>query len=205
MSEQTFNGSDRKKILFLTNNENTQPLYQWILKRADCSLYSEPLDLSKLQIFHPDILISYNYKYLIPADVIDEMKGNALNLHVSYLPWNRGSSPNFWSFIDNTPKGVSIHKLAQKLDKGDIVFQKELIFDESRETFASTYDILQKEIMELFKANWETILSGDYTPIVHQEKGSYHSNAQLEALRQKVSFSWDETIASVKERIACLP
>ncbi|MCD8379720.1 MAG: formyl transferase [Lachnospiraceae bacterium] len=205
MSERTFNGTERKKVLFLTNNENTLPLYHWISERADCSLYSEPLDLSGLLMFHPDILVSYNYKYMIPGDVIEAMHGNALNLHVSYLPWNRGSSPNFWSFIENTPKGVSIHKLAQKLDKGDVVFQKELFFDENKETFSSSYDTLQKEIMELFKANWEAILNGIYTPVVHPEKGSYHSNAQLAALRGKVDFSWDETIAIVKERLNRLP
>ena len=27
-----------------------------------------------------------------------------INMHISYLPWNRGFSPNIWSFIDNTPK-----------------------------------------------------------------------------------------------------
>ncbi|MCD7737656.1 MAG: formyl transferase [Lachnospiraceae bacterium] len=178
------------------------PLYHWISERADCHLYSEPLDLVKLRSFGPDILVSYNYKYIIPGDVIAGMKENALNLHVSYLPWNRGSSPNFWSFIENSPKGVSIHKLAEKLDKGDIVFQKELFFDESTETFASSYEVLQKEIMELFQENWEAILAGNYTPIIHSEKGSYHSNAQLEEIRGKVNFSWGDTIKSVKDRLA---
>lgn len=61
------------------------------------------------------------------------MKTPVLNLHISYLPWNRGANPNFWSFVENTKKGVTIHEIDEKLDKGKILLRKELEFDENRE------------------------------------------------------------------------
>ena len=51
-----------------------------------------------------------------------------INLHISYLPYNKGAHPNFWSWVKNTPKGVSIHLISEKIDAGDIIFQKKLIF-----------------------------------------------------------------------------
>ena len=41
---------------------------------------------------------------------------------MSFLPYNRGSHPNFWSFVENTPKGVSIHEVSNGIDDGDIIF-----------------------------------------------------------------------------------
>ena len=71
-------------------------------------------------------MVSYGYRKIVLADVIDKMAGEIINLHISYLPWNRGANPNFWSFIDDTPKGVTIHEMSADLDKGRILCQKEL-------------------------------------------------------------------------------
>ena len=44
------------------------------------------------------------------------MKRPIVNLHISYLPFNRGSHPNYWSFVENTPKGVSIHEIDEQIE-----------------------------------------------------------------------------------------
>ncbi|HUX61123.1 MAG TPA: formyltransferase family protein, partial [Ignavibacteriaceae bacterium] len=58
-----------------------------------------------------DFIVSYGYRNIIGKPVLDKFQGRAINLHISYLPWNRGADPNLWSFFDNTPKGVTIHFL----------------------------------------------------------------------------------------------
>ena len=72
---------------------------------------------------NPKLIVSYNYKHIIQPEIIVLMNGRLVNLHISYLPWNKGSDPNFWSFIDNTPKGVTIHKIDNHLDTGAILYQ----------------------------------------------------------------------------------
>jgi len=42
----------------------------------------------------PELIVSYNYKYIISSDIIYFMKGNIVNLNISLLPWNRGLDPN---------------------------------------------------------------------------------------------------------------
>ena len=48
---------------------------------------------------------------------------------MSYLPYNRGAHPNFWSFVNNTVKGVTIHEIDQGIDTGKIILQKSIKFD----------------------------------------------------------------------------
>ncbi len=197
---------NRVKVLFLTNNGNALPLYEWICERADADLYGEPLRLEDIQRFSPDIVISYNYSHIIKQEIIDYMHGNIINMHVSYLPWNRGSSPNLWSFLDDTPKGVTIHKIDRNLDKGKILFQKRLEFDPAVETLETSYKKLNEEIVALFKSHWEDLINQSYVEYEPKEKGSYHSQADLKELQSMISFSWSDTVqdvvAAYKERVA---
>lgn len=45
---------------------------------------------------------------------------------MSYLPYNKGTHPNYWSFIENTPKGVMIHEIDKGIDTGNIIVQKKI-------------------------------------------------------------------------------
>lgn len=198
-----FNLMEKKSILFLTNNQESLSLYQWLKeKESDREVYaiSNKLTYDMIKDLDPAFLVSYNYRYIIPEEILLYMQGKAVNLHTSYLPYNRGSSPNFFSFLEDTPKGVTIHEMTAELDKGRILCRKEISFDESEETFASSYNRLQQEIMELFKENWESIKNGTLTGFLPTEKGSYHTMKQLEAFRQEHPFSWSDNIAEKKQQ-----
>lgn len=105
------------------------------------------------------------------------MKGKIINLHISLLPWNKGSYPNLWSIIENTPKGVTIHYVSEGIDEGDILLQKEVDLDEDRETLSSSYDKLHTEIQKLFMDNWLELKSGAICAIKQKEEGSKHNSA----------------------------
>ena len=136
------------KILFLYHNKLALKLADLLRQNQnEVILWEDKLDIEKLKEIAPDKIISYSYRHMIKKEVIDFMPNAILNLHISYLPWNRGANPNFWSFIDNTPKGVTIHEIDEKLDKGKILLQKKLEFDEERETFSTTYQKLNDEVL----------------------------------------------------------
>lgn len=121
-------------------------------------------------------------------------------MHISYLPWNRGANPNFWSFIDDTPKGVTIHYLTEELDKGDILFQKQMFFDVTKETFASTYEKLHETIIQLLMDNWNDLSEGNIVGKKQQGKGSYHSIADFRRVSELLEFEWSDTIADVLKK-----
>ena len=87
-----------------------------------------------------DALVSYRYRHILKGDVLGAFPDRAWNLHISLLPWNRGADPNLWSFLERTPKGVTIHHMDEGLDTGDLVAQRELHFDLDAHTLDSAYD-----------------------------------------------------------------
>ena len=198
-----FEQLEKDSILFLTNNENTEDLYQW-LKEKENRVYrfENKVTPDMIRQLQPGFLVSFNYRHIIPQEVLDLMPGRVINLHTSYLPFNRGSSPNFFSFLENTRKGVTIHLMDAKLDTGAILCQKELFFDEEKESFSTSYDKLTEALKTLFRENWEDIKSGKILPREQVGTGSYHRMSDLEAIRSRVPFQWNETIADVKRRIA---
>lgn len=191
---------DRKGVLYLTNNENALELYNWLSIRCSTTLYQGKLEMEQLYKIRPEIIVSYNYKYLISKDVIEYMQGNIINLHISYLPWNRGASPNIWSFIDDTPKGVTIHQISPELDAGKILYQKEMFFCPEKETFETVYEQLNNEIVELFKVHWDEIRDGNYKLYEQKGAGSYHAFKDLKALKENIKFEWSDNIAAFLEK-----
>ena len=112
-----------------------------------------------------DYIISFGYRKIISKKIISKIKRPIINLHISYLPYNRGAYSNFWSFINNTPKGVTIHEIDNGIDTGKIIFRKKISFKlNNKITFQSTYKVLILEIEKLFKKKYKMIISNGYKP-----------------------------------------
>lgn len=198
--EKQYCSDFRGGVLFLTNNENTLNLFDWLRERVDCHIYSDYIYVEQLEKAKPEIVISYNYNFLISREAIEYMHGNIINMHISYLPWNRGFSPNIWSFLEDTPKGVTIHKLSEELDKGEIIYQEQVEFDVEKETLKTTYDFLNCCIVSLFKKHFEDLMIGNYSFKIQDGEGTYHSMKHLSELQSRMPFSWNDNVAEVVDR-----
>ena len=94
------------KILFLGPYDSD--IIPWIKKcEEEVIVFENKIDLTYIKQNKINFIISYKYRYIINKEVIIHLRRKIINLHISFLPWNRGADPNIWSFIDNTPKGVS--------------------------------------------------------------------------------------------------
>lgn len=191
-----------KKILFLTNNDVSQSLIQWLEKRVDLSVCEEKINAEYIQRFDPDLVISYSYRHIIKSDVLDLKPGKFINLHISYLPYNRGADPNIWSFLENTLKGVTIHLIDEGLDTGLVLVQKQIEFDEKNNTLNSSYRTLQKAIQDLFIENWEGLRDGTIEAKPQKGVGSYHHSREFAAVKQELlgDEGWDVTIEMLRYR-----
>ena len=155
----------KKKILFLGYNTRQTKLIKF-LKSKKIIVKS----LGQKKLFKKDItknivlVVSFGYKHIIKKDILKfSKKFDFINLHMSYLPYNRGAHPNFWSFYENSPKGVSIHLIDKKIDKGNLILRKKVIFKNiKKQTFKSTYNILFKKLESLFIDNFSKIISKRY-------------------------------------------
>lgn len=161
-------------ILFL--GPQNSPLLKWLVEQGETVVQTtDIITPTFVQQNNIDFLISYGYRYILKKDILDRFPNRAINLHISYLPWNRGADPNLWSFVENTPKGVTIHYLDEGIDTGDIIAQRQVTFEFTGETLATTYQKLQLEIQKLFKVCWPQIKIGVCSRMKQLGCGTFHA------------------------------
>jgi len=158
--------------------------------------WEEKIDLPFLERNEIDFILSFGYRKIISREVIEKFQKKAVNLHISYLPWNRGADPNLWSFLEDTPKGVSIHFIDEAIDTGPIICQREVGFF-PEDTLRTTYDRLIEEIQALFRANWQEIREGKFAGIPQPAGGSFHKSSDRKPYEKLLTDGWDTPVISI--------
>jgi len=135
-----------------------------------------------------DLVFLLWWSDIIKQKSIDAANLGFINMHPSLLPVNRGMHPYYWSIVDETPAGVSLHFINAGVDDGDILFQKKI-----ETPITMTGDILYDKsvdcIVQLFKDNYDKICTGKLNPKKQDETQSTfhlakdieeHSNIELD-------------------------
>lgn len=136
-------------------------------------------NISQLQV---DQAFSINFGHMIEKQIISEFDCGIINLHTSFLPFNRGSATNVFSIVSPHPAGVSLHYIDEGIDSGDIIAQKKIQLY-STDTGESLYYRLQEEMLCLFKDELDSILSNSFSPIPNNiGGGSLNTSADMLAL-----------------------
>ena len=189
----------KKKCLFLGYNKNQTSLINFLKKKNfRIKNYQKipPIEIFK----QSDFILSFGFRKIISENIIKKIKKPIFNIHLSYLPFNRGAHPNFWSFIENTPAGVSIHKIDKGIDTGNVILRKKIYFNTSLNkfsTFKKTYNFLFLEAEKLFKKNFNKIYNKKYKKILINHKGTLHYKKDL----PKWVKNWDMNISLAKKII----
>nr|6CI2_A Chain A, formyltransferase PseJ [Anoxybacillus ayderensis G10] len=155
--------------------------------------YQDKLDKKSAILNNVDFIISYGYRYIIHPDIVERFKQRAINLHISYLPWNKGADPNLWSFLEDSPKGVTIHYIDSGLDTGEIIVQREVTYYEN-DTLRTTYERLTQTIEKLFMEYWPLIRLGKIRGIPQPKGGSYHKLKDKEKYLYLLTDGWDTPV-----------
>ena len=163
--------NSKKRVLFLGYGQSKTKLIDALV--ANNCVVDNTEDKVEALIGY-DCVVSYGYKHILEQDVIDGFGCPIFNLHISYLPYNRGAHPNFWSFYDNTPSGVTIHLIDGGIDTGPILKQKFVNFSESDDTFEKTYSILIENIENLFLEFLPSLLTDTWTAKKQRGVGTHH-------------------------------
>ena len=187
----------QKQCLFLGYKKKTSLINFLKTKNFKIKHYQK---IPPLKVFkQSDFIISFGFRKIISENIIKKIKKPIFNIHLSYLPFNRGAHPNFWSFIENTPAGVSIHKIDKGIDTGNIILRKKINFNiklKKFSTFKKTYDYLFLKAEKLFKNNFNKIYNKKYKKIFSNSKGTFHYKKDL----PKWVKSWNMNISSAKKK-----
>ena len=200
---------DNRKIaiLFLTSRKGTlsnqiaHSLFDW-LKNVRCESVMPFEDKITTEFINErgiNFIISYNYTFIIQPEVLHLLPNRVINLHISYLPYNRGANPNIWSFIENTPAGVTIHEVDNGIDSGDILLQELIEFDYDKETLDTSFVKSHERIQDLFCKNWDRIRNGEIKPQKQENTGTFHLVKELDKYRE--IFDCKDSITVFLEKI----
>jgi len=180
------------RILFLSPAR--QEMQEYLSSFGDeVQRTEEPIESGMKCLDHIDFIISYGYRHILKKNLIETFSQKIINLHISFLPWNRGADPNLWSFLEDTPKGVTIHSIECGVDTGHIIAQRKVDVPHN-DTLRTSYERLTKEVESLFREEWPKIRCGDIRPIPQPTGGSYHRLRDRLPYQQLLTIGWDTPV-----------
>ena len=86
----------------------------------------------QLKNFDSDLFVVVAYGKILPKEIITLPKIFCINIHGSLLPKYRGAAPINWAIMSGEERtGISVIKMNEEMDAGDIISQKEVKIDKN--------------------------------------------------------------------------
>ncbi len=185
-------GAGYKPVLVITKPESPVKII--------AEKYNIPVghSMSNIKDLKPDLVVVAAYGQILPKKILETPKYDCLNVHPSLLPKYRGPSPIQTAILNgDSETGVSIIKMAEKVDAGEIIS-----IIKRRISNVETYETLSLKLADLgAKLLSETIpgwvagkikaLSQDetkatYTKILKKEDGLIDWKSPIDYIERQV-------------------
>lgn len=90
----------------------------------------DPALLERVRSLKPDLLVSWFWTQRLPMELVNAARLGGIGVHPSLLPRHRGPDPYFWAIdMGDRETGVSVHRLFEAYDTGDVLAQERLPID----------------------------------------------------------------------------
>lgn len=117
----------------------------------------DPAAIARVRIAAPDLLFSFYYRTLLPAEMLAVPRLGAFNMHGSLLPKFRGRAPVNWAVLKGeTRTGATLHVMTDRADRGPIVDQESVpigpddtAIEVQRRVTSAAAAILERRLEEL--------------------------------------------------------
>lgn len=138
----------------------------------------------RIHELRPDIGVSVLFGYVLRKWLIESFPRGCVNLHPSFLPYNRGANPNIWSIVEKTPAGTTLHYIDEGIDTGAIIAQKHVKV-EPIDTGKTLYHKLEQASLELFCEQWP-LIQGEQADFRRQATGdgTSHKTRDLKKIEE---------------------
>lgn len=111
---------------------------------------NHPLWVDRIKTLAPDMIFSFYYRNLLNDDVLKSARLGAFNLHGSLLPAYRGRAPLNWVLINGEREtGVTLHRMTNRADAGDIIEQQRVTIDEEDDALTLHHKLLDSATLLL--------------------------------------------------------
>lgn len=93
---------------------------------------NHPLWVDRIRAMAPEVIFSFYYRNLLCDEILNLAPKGAFNLHGSLLPKYRGRAPLNWVLVNGEKEtGVTLHRMTNRADAGDIVAQQSVAIADS--------------------------------------------------------------------------
>jgi methionyl-tRNA formyltransferase len=167
--------------------------------------FREPSSVEQLRRLNLDYIVGIHFPYVVPKNILAIPGSGFLNLHPAFLPFNRGWHTPSWAILENTPIGATLHFMDEKIDTGDIVYQKRLEVSPG-DTAHTLYQRLKKLELETFIEAWPRLAAGDFQRLPQgAEAGSVHNSTNLlQESVQRLDLHRTESVADLLRTLRAL-
>lgn len=154
--------------------------------------------LSKLKEISPDLLISASCGQILSKEILDLPRLGCLNVHPSLLPKYRGCSPIQTAILKGDKKtGVTIFLMAEKIDQGKIIAQKEIEVS-AQDDYPSLEKKLAHAGSDLLAETIPKWIKGEIKPREQpEEESSYASKIK----KEDGKIDWSEKAEKIERKI----
>ena len=158
----------------------------------------DPDFIDQIKKINPILIVVVAFKKL-PSLLFEIPKYGTINLHASLLPDYRGAAPINWCLINNeTYTGVTIIKINNNIDCGDILMQKKVLIDKN-EDFETLKNKLSSIGSEILYKTIDLIVKGK---IQSKEQLISEDDKQAPKLTtNNTRIDWESSIDSILGKI----
>jgi len=155
-------------------------------------------EISKLK---PDLFVLSSYGYILGTQLLEVPKLGGINIHPSLLPKYRGAAPIQRAIMAGEKNtGITIIMMDEKIDHGDIIFEKEITIDPD-DNYVSLQSRLSTLGVEIITQVLRSVESGNYKRS-KQDEGSKSYAKKIS--KEETIIDWQQSAAMISNLIRAL-
>ncbi len=153
---------------------------------------------SEIRNLKPDLIVVAAYGKILPEEILEIPKYGCLNVHPSLLPRWRGPSPIQSAILNgDTDSGVTIMKIAEKVDAGPVLIQRKLKL-EGNETYDVLHDKLGEMGSDLLIEIIPEWITGKIDPQLQDESGATYTRILK---KEDGKIDWGKSAEEIERQI----
>jgi methionyl-tRNA formyltransferase len=162
---------------------------------------NQPDVLQQISKLGAEIAVVVAFGQILKAPFLKMFPLGAVNVHASLLPQYRGAAPIAWALLNREPiTGVTLQKIALKLDSGDILAQTQSVLDD--ETDAPVlYNELSKRGADLVRKNLAEFVAGK---LVGKPQNAAQVSIAPKIKKEQGLIDWAKTASDICAQIRAL-
>jgi len=169
-------------VVIISNDSIIQEMC--LENNVDVSVYQSDKYHSFISNTNFDVGFLIWWPKIISEELINKAKFGFINTHPSFLPFSRGKHYNFWTLVEGTKFGVTLHYVNKGIDSGDIIYQRKIDYS-WLDNGESLFNKAKNEMIDVFK-EFYPLYRKDKLTVKKQnvKEGSYHNSSEMKKISE---------------------